>query len=128
MTQPSSSGSQRLTTSPVYFTPLRFELLDQLRILDARGGELLRLLRSSPVGCLQRAADRSARRSSTSATWPLLQQRLELAVGNRPAGRRQEVHLRERQQQQERRARTRATTPAATAELARRRGGRRRAD
>ena len=40
MIQPSSSGSQRLTSSPVYFTLLRLELLDELRILDARGREL----------------------------------------------------------------------------------------
>ena len=51
MIQPSSSGSQRLTTSPVYFTLVRFELLGQLRILDARRRELLRLLRSSAAGC-----------------------------------------------------------------------------
>ena len=36
MTQPSTSGSQRLATSPVYFTPALLELLDELRIFDAR--------------------------------------------------------------------------------------------
>ena len=68
--QPSSSGSQRLTTSPVYLTLLRLELLDELRILDARRGE-----RSAAAGPSRRllAACRgsSGRRPSTSATWPL---------------------------------------------------------
>ena len=88
MIQPSSSGSQRLTISPVYFTLLRFELLGQLRIVDARGRELLRLLRRR-----RRPAASACRGSScspivTSAICAVLQQRLELAVGQRSAGRR----------------------------------------
>ena len=100
MIQPRISGSQRLTNSPVYFTCARLEILDELRILDARGVEV----RASPFG-LRRAAASGARidwsPTVTSATWPLRTSRLELAVGDRLPGRRQEPRLREREQQQQ---------------------------
>ena len=103
MIQPSRSGSQRLTTSPVYFTPLRFELLDQLRILDARRGERLACF-ASLAGCLSvpridLVADRSPRRPGrlrTSVLNSLYGDRLA-----RPASRKYACASAEQQQEAE---------------------------
>ena len=65
---------------------LRFELLGELRILDAGGGELFRLLRVRARRLLERAADHLVA-DGHLGDLPVLQQRLELRVRNRAARR-----------------------------------------
>ena len=79
----------------------RFQLLGQLRVLHAGGRELLRLLRIAAGRLLERAANHllADRHLDDLAVF---QERLELRVGNRLAGRRQVVDLGEHEQQHER--------------------------
>ena len=127
MIQPRRSGSQWLTTSPVYLTPLASSSSVSFGSSTRVVVNCLVGLPSLPGVLLQRAADRliadrRPRRPGRSCTSDLNSQ-----YGNRPAGRREVVHLRDAEQRSGTRARTRAATTGARSAAAGR-GDRRRAD
>ena len=84
MIQPSRSVDPPVGELARVLDAVRLELLDQLRILDAGRRELFRLLRIVGDGLLQRPANHLIVDRDVGHL-AVLQQPLELAVGDRPA-------------------------------------------
>ena len=99
MTQPRISGSQRLTTSPVYFTWWASSSSTSFGSSMRVDVNCVLALRPSPRGCFSLPVI-AVSPTVTSDDLAAAHERLELAVGDRLARRREEPRLHDGEQQE----------------------------